>query len=413
MQGATRSSSATIHGTPQPTRPDAVVPSPLPLIYLAPNRWNGLRHRTQHLASGLARTRPVLFVEPAAYSVPGVLRRRWGGVRGEPIFGRVERASAALTIYSPPATLPGNLHLRALNVLVHALVWRHLRRAVPGLVSRAVDVVIGWPPAVELARRLRPRRLIYDCLDLFPSFSGGMRGRLLASMESDLSRAAFAVAVTSRDLERRWSSRHSRVVRIPNGVELGHFNSGAAPVEIPPELGKLPRPRLGYIGTVGHWVDMPLLRQIAEHRPRCSVAVVGPVDPGVDRHSLPANLVLLGERPYACLPAYLAAMDVLLIPFRLMDLTHAVNPIKLYEYCATGKPIVSTPIAEVVAEGGLCYIGEATGPFLRAIDEAVLEMTRPDARRIAARQAVARASGWEGRVADFESLLTETAEAWT
>ena len=412
MRDATRPTCATTHDPAQIMRA-GVAPPPPPVVYLAPNRWHGPRQRTQHVARGLARTRSVLFVEPAAYSMPGVLRRRLAGTRDEPILGRVERVSDALTIYTPPATVPGNLRLRALNTLAHSLAWRHLRRSVPGVTAGPVDVVVGWPPAFELARRMRPRRLIYDCLDLFPSFAGGMRGRLLAAMERDLSRAAFAVAVTSRDLERRWSTRHPRVVRIPNGVEIDLFGAAQASLETPPELARLPRPRLGYVGTVGHWLDMALLKHVAEQRPQWPIAVVGPVEPGASPSSLPPNLTLLGERPYASLPAYLAAMDVLLIPFRLMDLTHAVNPIKLYEYCAIGKPIVSTPIAEVVAEGGLCHVGAATGPFLEAVDAAVLEAERPDPARIAARRAVARESSWDGRVAEFESLLAEAVEAST
>jgi glycosyltransferase involved in cell wall biosynthesis len=377
------------------------------LIYLAPNRWDGPRQRTQHLAAGLARTRPVIFVEPAAYTLPGVLRRRLAGEHSGPIFRRVRSIGDNLLVYSPPPTVPGNLHLGFLNSLVHSLAWRDLRRAVPAIDVSSPDVLVGWPPAFALARRLRPRRLIYDCLDLFPSFDGGLRRRLLTSLEEELSRAAFAVVVTSRDLERRWSRRHARVIRIPNGVELGLFDPGASAATVPPDLAKLPRPRLGYIGTVGRWVDVPLLEHVARQRPDCSIVLIGPVERGVARPSGPANLLLLGERPYASLPAYLAGMDVLLIPFRVMDLTHAVNPIKLYEYCTTGKPIVVTPIEELLAERGLCHIGEGKDSFLKAIDDALLETVEPDPARTAARQTTARASGWDRRVAAFASLLDE------
>jgi glycosyltransferase involved in cell wall biosynthesis len=392
---------------------DDAVREPRLLIYLAPNRWDGMRQRPQHLAAGLARTRPVIFVEPAAYSAAGLLRRRLAGEPSGRLFGRVQQVSDDLLVYSPPATIPGNLRLRTLNSLVHALAWRALRRAVRTIDGSAVDVLIGWPPAFELARRLRPRRLIYDCLDLFPSFENGLRRRLLTSTEEDLSRAAFAVVVTSRDLERRWSRRHPRVVRIPNGVELGVFASASAPIAVPPEIAKLPRPRLGYIGTVGRWVDVPLLQHVAERRPDCCIALVGPVEPGMARPSGPANLLLLGERPYASLPAYLAGMDVLLIPFRLTDLTHAVNPIKLYEYCTTGKPIVATPIEEIVAEPGLCHLGEGEESFHAAIGEALLEAQQPDPVRIAARRALALASGWERRVARLASLLDDMDGAGT
>src|SRR5262245_60389621 len=104
-------------------------------MYLAPNRWEGPRQRTQHLAAGLARTRPVVFVEPAAYTLPGFLRRRFAGEQSGPLFPRLKRVSDTLLVYSPPPTLPGNLHLRTLNALVHALAWHDLRHAL-----RAMDL---------------------------------------------------------------------------------------------------------------------------------------------------------------------------------------------------------------------------------------------------------------------------------
>jgi hypothetical protein len=134
---------------------------------------------------------------------------------------------------------------------------------------------------------------------------------------------------------------------------------------------------------------------------------VGPLERGFSRPPGPGNLHFLGERPYTQLPAYLAAIDVLLIPFRLMELTHAVNPIKLYEYCATGKPIVSTPLEEVVACEGVCHIGEGPHPFLCALDAALAEVTTPDPRRSALRQALALASTWDHRVAALTTLLDE------
>jgi hypothetical protein len=277
----------------------------------------------------------------------------------------------------------------------------------PDLDAVEKDVLVGWPAALDLALHLRPRRLIYDCLDLFPSFFQGPRRWLIEALEDELGRAAWGVVVTSRLLERRWTRRHPRVVRIPNGVELAAFWPKAEPPPVPPDVACLARPRLGYVGTVGRWLDLPLLVHVARQRPDCSLILLGPLERGFSRPPGPGNLHFLGERTYTQLPAYLAAIDVLLIPFRLMELTHAVNPIKLYEYCATGKPIVSTPLEEVVACEGVCHIGEGPHSFLRALDAALAEVTTPDPRRIALRQALAKANTWDHRVAAFTTLLDE------
>src|SRR5205823_5725822 len=108
---------------------------------------------------------------------------------------------------------------------------------------------------------------------------------------------------------------------------------------------------------------------------------------------------------YPEIPAYLAALDALLIPFRLSDLTQAVNPIKLYEYAASGKPIAATPIEEVAATGDLCHLGQRPDGFLTAAEAALAEAAAPDPARVAARRELAQASSWDRRVAAFSALL--------
>jgi hypothetical protein len=375
------------------------------LMLLAPIRWDGSRQRTQHLAAGLARTRQVIYVEPAAYTLPGLVRRRLAGGTNAALIGRCRTISDRLSIYSPPPTVPGNLHLRSLNSFVHALALRTLRRLRPAGELSGADVVVAWPPSYELARRLKPRRLLYDCLDLFPAFESGLRGRLMTAMEERLSQSADTVIVTSRDLERRWSRRHPWVVRIPNGVDLALFAEAPTTGSLPSDITDLPRPRLGYVGTVGKWVDVALLQHVAERQRNASIVVIGPVERGLALPCGPPNLRWLGERPYCSLPGYLAAMDVLLIPFRVNELTRAVNPIKLYEYCATGKPIVATPLEEVIAEGAPCHLGEGFDAFLKAIDSALLEARIPDPVRTAGRKGLAYASSWEARVAALASVV--------
>ena len=377
---------------------------PRPLLYLAPNRWDDLRQRPQHLAAGLAQTRAVIFVEPAAYSALGALRRRL--VNHQPISwgSRLRQFSEQLFVFTPAPTLPGSLRLRLVNRLVHRFAWGHLRPVLWRLGYDDFDVVVGWPPAYDLVRYLPARRIIYDCMDLFPDFHPGRR-RLLETLEAELARCASAVVVTSRLLERRWSDRHPRIVRIPNGVEVGTFWQDLGSASLPVDLATLPRPRLGYVGTIGRWLDLSLLADLAGRRPECSIVLIGPIERGIKRPAAPLNLYFLGERAYSSLPHYLAGMDALIIPFRLMDLTHAVNPIKLYEYCACGKPIAATPLDEMTVADGLCHLGAGPDAFSSAVDAALREAARPDPARVAARQAVARNASWDRRVAALAALL--------
>jgi len=385
-----------------------IVPARPTVVYLSLNRWQGPRQRTQHIAAGLSRTRRVIFVEPAAYSLPGVLRRRWRGNHSvPPRTGAFTRISETLHVYSPSPGLPGSLQIRWLNRLVHARARTGLEAATGRIAPGTVDVVLTWPPALDLAQRLRPRRLVFDCLDLFPAFVDGHRRRLLESLEAEIARCASVVTVTSRALERRWTPRHQGVRRIPNAVDLATFAGARAAVPAP-EVARLPPPRLGYVGTVGRWLDVPLLASVARQRPTWSLVLIGPIDQGVERPRDVPNVHFLGERPYASLPAHLAGLDVLLIPFHVTDLTQAVNPIKFYEYCAAGRPIAATPIDELAAFGDLCHLGAGPEGFLRAVDAALSESRSPDPARVTGRLHVACANTWEERVATFTELLDES-----
>jgi glycosyltransferase involved in cell wall biosynthesis len=303
--------------------------------------------------------------------------------------------------------VPGGLDLRAVNRLVQSRAWRQFQFLFPEIASREVDAIVGWPPAVDLATRFQTRTVTYDCLDLYPEFFKGTRQRTMTTLETELASRATGIVVTSRRLQEQWTKRHRRVALIPNGVDLERFaDNSVLPAR---ELDLYPQPRLGYIGTVGRWLDLELLAELARLRPSWSVLLVGPLERGVDRVPRRPNLHLLGVRPYASLPAILAGLDVLLIPFKITKLTQAVNPIKLYEYCATGKPIVATPLEEVLAHDGVCLVGDGPTAFLDAVEAALAEAAAVNPSHASARQALARASTWEKRVADLVQFIDRPA----
>ena len=134
-------------------------------------------------------------------------------------------------------------------------------------------------------------------------------------------------------------------------MENDHFGR-ACDVELalPAEVAELPRPILGYIGVVDERIDYQLLGKLA-HSTAGSVVMVGPstkVDP--DTFPRCANLHWLGGRDYAELPAYAKSFDVCLMPFAMNEATRFINPTKALEYMATGRPIVSTPVQDVVRQ---------------------------------------------------------------
>jgi glycosyltransferase involved in cell wall biosynthesis len=138
--------------------------------------------------------------------------------------------------------------------------------------------------------------------------------------------------------------------------------------------------------------------------------LVGPARAGMDLTRLEscANVYLLGNKDVAELPAYIKGMDVTLIPYRVNEATRNIYPLKLQEYLATGKPVVSSPMPAVLPYGGVVYIGEGPEDWAGLVVRALRE-DNPERR--AARQAVARENSWDRRVEEKAGHVLRLLEA--
>ena len=159
-----------------------------------------------------------------------------------------------------------------------------------------------------------------------------------------------------------------------------------------PLFVNLPHPICGYVGAIDERLDFAAITALAERD--AQVALIGPVvkiDPSV----LPrrTNVHFTGQMPYADLPSLLAGLDVALMPFARNEATLSISPTKTPEYLAAGKPVVSTPVADVVAEyGDVVTIAAEPAAFA---DACLAEAARPDARRAARGSERARNAGWD------------------
>ena len=251
-----------------------------------------------------------------------------------------------------------------------------------------VDLPFWWP----LARRAREAfawPVIYDCMDHHAGFS--VITPEMLGQEDALLASADLVVVSSPSLEAA-ATRHSRkVVLLRNACEYEHF---AVPSRTP---GK--PPVIGYYGALEDWFDADLVADVAERRPDWQFVLVGRVV-SVDTSRLCRlpNVSLPGEQPYAAIPGWLHQFDVAIIPFKRTSLTEATNPVKAYEILASGKPIVSVPIPEMVALGSLVRLAGTAEELEREI---VAALRPEDPAVIEARRAFAREHTWSKR---FEVL---------
>jgi glycosyltransferase involved in cell wall biosynthesis len=161
----------------------------------------------------------------------------------------------------------------------------------------------------------------------------------------------------------------------------------------------------GYTGTIhGDRVDVNLVAEIAKLNPNATIAMVGPnlLDfEDLSRLSIHSNIVFTGAKPYSELPEIMRAFDVCIVPHLVTPFTESLNPIKLWEYLAAGKPIVSTNVAGFREFPELVHVSESYDVFLQNLDSTLNE----DSSVAVARQAVAQQHSWDRRIDQVIQIL--------
>lgn len=363
----------------RPGRPDVLV---LPVI-----AWSYRRQRPQQLAEALARSGRRVFYgslegegEPAQATgvAPGVTLLPIAGVRRE-----------------DPADRP--LDGTALDRAIEALAAARDRYEI-----HEAALLLQSPFWVPLARELSRRfgwKVVYDCLDEHAAFPANRRG-VLASAEAELIAAADLVLATSTPLRDRLRRDRPDAGLLANAGDAGIFGALADPTPDPARL------TVGYAGAVDDWFDDELLAEAARLRPAWRFEVAGALEGGSrDVVRFPANVVFRGELPFAEMPGVRSRFDVEIIPFRLTPLTHATDPVKLYEALAAGRGVVATRMRalEPLAERGLVRFAGSAAELVREIEAAA--SAGPE--EIAARRAFAAGNTWDVRAEELSLRLEE------
>jgi glycosyltransferase involved in cell wall biosynthesis len=242
-----------------------------------------------------------------------------------------------------------------------------VRRVAPNL----HPPVVLWSYLSELTlplqRALKAEILCYHRLDDFAILSPKDR-----PLERAIEVKADLLFVVSMPLQEQYARQGRKAILLPNGVDLAHFSQALnEKTEVPKDLASLPSPRIGFVGLVDPlwWVDTELLLALAWARPNWSVVIVGPTEKWRLPSDVPPNLHLLGARPYRSVPCYLKGMDVCLVPFKKNAVTQACSPLKLYEYLAAGRAVVSTPVPDLTFLGSVVRSARSQDEFLAAIEE--------------------------------------------
>ena len=191
---------------------------------------------------------------------------------------------------------------------------------------------------------------------------------------------------------------------------MAHFARARTPQPDPADQARIPHPRLGFFGVLDERLDVQLLRAVAHARPDWQLILLGPVVK-VDPATLPRapNMHYLGTKAYAELPAYLAGWDVAILPFACNEATRFISPTKTPEYLAAGKPVVSTPIRDVVrpyGARGLVEIAATPSEFVSGVSASL----RGDSERMRKADELLAKMSWDSTWREMKRHLDASAQ---
>lgn len=381
--------------TPKIRKPMATTKLDFPIIVHCHLRWDGVWQRPQQFLSRLSKNHAVLFCEG-----PTLVRENV-----EPYF-----QLKAVADYPHVTVMQTFFPSQRFNdgAWVDAERLRLLNEALSGPLEGKFDAPVQWfydPMAVFFAGKMNEIAVVYDCMDQLSQFK--FAPPELIQREKDLLEKANVVFCGGRRLWEAKSKLNNNAHFYGCGVEVAHFaQARSESVQIPHDVHFIHKPILGYFGVVDERLDYELIEKLADADPNWSIVIIGPLAK-VDPNSLPCrtNIYWIGRREYAQLPAYTKAFDVCLMPFALNEATEYINPTKALEYMATGKPIVSSAVPDVVSNfGKVVSIAKSHQEF---IDFCKRAATSADNDLINRGIEMADQNGWDTIVSSLEGHVRD------
>lgn len=285
----------------------------------------------------------------------------------------------------------------------HILYKRHVRKIIKQLPQRPI-VWHFYSGNFDLYKDIDCKLSILEICDDTPEFFASDPGRYeqVKKNEDRMMQHVDVVFTISDYLKEKRAKLRPDIEVIRNGVVLEDF-SGVQGLEkqAQDELFELKSPILGYTGAISHWFDFDLVEEAAEQLPEINFVFIGRIIADnlskTNELNKKENIFFLGEKDYRDLPHYLKYFDVTFIPFKMNELIKSVNPIKFYEYLAAGKPVISTPLPEVIRykKKGIIEIIDDPGSFAKAV-KMILANWDEDKRGICLK--IAQDNTWQERV---------------
>ena len=381
------------------------------ILCFAPDPWSDIWRNRHQIMSILAERNRVMYVEPRTYLRQTVEMLRAGRLRGDDLRGeRVTEVRPNLYVYHNLAYAPisGRFPLKQIG---QALRRRSLRGELRRLSFGAPILWLCRPEMSDLIGQFDEKLLLYHVVDEYSAYEGVSDPELVRRREAGILERADLVLTTAPAL---WESKrryNPNTHLVPNAVNYEAFAQAMqSDAPLPEDVRDLRRPLIGYVGAINQKLDLTLFVALAEAHPEWTLALIGPVRAPAEDRALQTlwrreNVRFLGTKPVEEVPYYIKALDVCLLPYRQNEWTRNISSLKLYEYLACGKPIVSSDVPAAREYPDLVGIaGDADG-FVRQVSDAL----ERDGERLAGRRIeVASQNTWQHRVAQISALVEES-----
>jgi glycosyltransferase involved in cell wall biosynthesis len=306
-----------------------------------------------------------------------------------------------LHLLRPTFTLPGSKHsdwiarLNGLKIARQVRQWTHARQ------WSDYHCWCRIPLSLFTLDSLQPKSVTYDVTDNYQLYETQVRcRRLVRQRERKMFRRADLILISSKELQHSYRLRASNTVRVPNGVQYNLFAKASQPGELHPLVANMKKPVIGYVGLTSRWMDFHLLEMLGRRWPR-QILMVGPIAAEVEKEarSIP-GVIWGGFVPHQDLAPLLRGFDVCIMPHIVNNLRRMSNPLKIWEYMATGKPFVSVDLPALSPIRHLVGIAQNPAHFVELVHE---QLTNQNPEAIQARQQVAKDYSWDSM---FHLMMT-------
>ena len=341
-----------------------------------------------------------LYVNSIVMQKPKLTRWTSGGKtfrhklirKAKSIFRGLRKTDAGFWVYSP------------ISLPVHHISWaRSLNRIILRLQLWFVSLRLGirnpivWvacPAACDVAIRMKRSKLVYQRTDRFEEYPN-VDVETIRQYDQKLKATADLTVFVNKMLYDEESSQCRRAIYLDHGVDFDMFASAEGSKNKPREMHDIKRPIVGFFGGIDeHTSDIELVKKVTHLLPEMNFVFVGKASVDCNGLFSKKNVWMLGQKPYEQIPHYGKCFDVAIMPWKQNRWIQACNPIKLKEYLALGKPIVSTPFVELQQYRDVVYEANTPREFAECIKKALAE---DNVQRVAARREKVEHASWESK----------------